>query len=407
MVALGAPHEQREDGGRMVPIIPSGVDLSSLEGRQQQVAKRSDAYQFALAHYNEAITQLSKRMDSNTSIEVALLACILFVGVEFLRGDSAPAVRHFKGGMNIAIASLTNNGSRTAVATAENIKQHILPFFNRIELLSNLFGDEPQWDYPVELPHAVPDDFTTMREARDSIVHLANLSVRFIKYMKWRKYERLVFPDDIARREALLRQLKVWASTLDKMLLTDKVTDRDLDAAKTLRIHQVIASIWLGRSLVPEECANDASIPEFETAVSLAEKINSIAGTREDRAAPNSSSFLFDMEVVSPLYFVATKCRHPQIRRRAIAVLKSTWRREGLWDSDMAAAMAELVMEIEEARLTTLDGSELPLEEDRIQNSQIDSDTGTNRKIHRVKFHTKPLGMDGPWKIWQEQIVLT
>lgn len=407
MVALGALHEQREQGVKMVPIMPSAGDPGSLE-ISQPLLKRFDGHneQFALAEYNKAITYLSKRMNTESSIEVALLACILFVCIEFLRGDAVPAVKHFMSGMNIALASLSNSGSRTAQASLERIRRQILPFFQRIELLSSLFGNEASWDYPVELVQAVPEEFHDMREARDSIVHLANLSVRFIKYMKYRKYNRLVLPDDISRQTALIRQLDIWASTLDELLLSDMITERDLDAAKTLRIHQVVASMWLRKCTAAEECANDEVTAQFETAVGLAEAIHAIAGTREQRAALNSSTFLFDMEIVSPLYYVATKCRHPVIRRRAITILEGTQRREGLWDSNMAAAIAKRTMEIEEAKLTKLNGSELPAEVDRVHNTQISSEVGTNPKKHDVTFYVKPNGIDGDWKMWHEQIRL-
>lgn len=246
-----------------------------------------------------------------------------------------------------------------------------------------------------------------MREARDSIVHLANHSLRFIRYMKYRKFERLVLPDDVARQTALLRQLEVWDKTLNNMLASDHVTTRDLDAAKTLRIHQIICLIWLRRSTSPEESANDLSMNEFETAVDLAESIHSIAGTRSQRSDLNSSTFLFDMEIVSPIYFIGVKCRHPQLRRRAINILAGAWRREGLWDSNMAAAVVRRAVEIEEKNLTTLDGSELPAEEDRLYNVQITSDIGIHPTHHRITLYKKPDGVDGRWQTWNEVITFS
>lgn len=205
-----------------------------------------------------------------------------------------------------------------------------------------------------------------MRDARDSIVHLANHSLRFIRYMKYRKFERFIMPDDTARQDALIRQLEVWDEKLDDLLLSEHITSREVDAARTLRIQHIICLNWLRRSTTPEECAHDLNMSAFETVVNLAESIASVAGTRGQRIEMRSSTFLFDMEIVSPIYFVAIKCRHPQLRRRAINVLAGAWRREGLWDSNMAAAIAQRCMEIEERNLSTLDGSELPTEKDRM-----------------------------------------
>ena len=407
MVALGALHEKREHGVRMVPSLFPGIQPPSGEN-QVVLIKHPDSQseQFALNQYNKAIMHLSKRLNAEGSTEVALLACILFVCIEFLRGDAEPAVKHFMSGMGIALATLSNNESKHAKATTERIREHMLPFFHRIELLSTLFGNDASWEYPVELLKAVPSAFGNMRDARDSIVHLANISVRYIRYMKYRKYERFVLPDDLARQDAILRQYDVWGETLDNMLLSDTITDRDLDAAKTLRIHQLVGAFWTRRSTSPEETVNDKGMADFETVVSLAEAIQSVAGTCEQRKAMDSSTFLFDMEIVSPLYYVGTKCRHPVIRRRAIEILKRTRRREGLWDSNMAAAIAERIMLHEEANLTTLDGSELPKEEERVHNTQIKSEVGTNPKKHDISFYTRPEGMDGPWHTWNEVINL-
>jgi hypothetical protein len=276
MVALGALHEKRENGVRMVPSLFPGVDPPSGENAMVLIKHPdSQSEQFALNQYNKAIMYLSKRLNAESSTEVALLACILFVCIEFLRGDAEPAVKHFKSGMGIALATLSNSESQHAKATTERIREHMLPFFNRIELLSTLFGNDASWDYPVELLEAVPSAFHNMREARDSIVHLANISVRYIRYMKYRKYERFVLPDDLARRDAILRQYEVWEETLDNMLLSDTITDRDLDAAKTLRIHQLVGANWTRRSTTPEETASDKGIGDFETVVSLAEAIQS------------------------------------------------------------------------------------------------------------------------------------
>lgn len=199
-------------------------------------------------------------------------------------------------------------------------------------------------------------------------MHIANLCLRFIRSMRHplHEHEHPILPDDIARQQALFRSLERWDATLDVMLASEHITSRDLDAAKTLRIHQLICLIWVRRSLTFEESAQDISMPEFETAINLAESIQSVAGTRAQRCELNSSTFLFDMEIVSPIYFVSVKCRHPQLRRRAIKVLAGTWRREGLWDSNMAAAIAMRCMEIEEKNLTVFDGSQLPAENDRM-----------------------------------------
>ncbi len=408
MIALGALHEERERGIKLLPLQPQMNDPGSrLTLKKTDVGtKASQGNRFALTQYSKAILQLSQRMEDDNAVEVALLACILFVCIEFIRGDTEPAIKHFRSGMGIALTAIAQKDSTTPPDTLERIRNYMLPFLNRIELLSTLFGAEASWSYPVDLSTTVPKEFYSVREARDSIVHLGNLSIRFIKNVRNRKYVGMILPDDLCRQSALLRQLELWSQKLDEMLLLDTVTVKDLAAAKTLRIHQLVAMMWLRRSTQPNESCNDENMAEFETAVELAEAIQATAGEREQRLALGASSFLFDMEIVSPLYYVATKCRHPQFRRRAISVLKKSHRREGLWDSDMAAAVAQRQVELEETSLTVLDGSELPAEKDRIHDIQIGAPLGAVSSKTILTFYTIPNGVAGPWKIWKEELSL-
>ncbi|WPG99354.1 Hypothetical protein R9X50_00216800 [Acrodontium crateriforme] len=412
MVAAGWLHKRREFGGSNSHPPPTfkltadgwPVQVATPTDKDWEVPDHNDP--FAISHYNKALSLLSthlKRQDA--SVEVTLLACILFVGIEFLRGDSDPALKHFQAGMNIALASLAKAETKSMMTTSvQRMREHMLPFFNRLELLSTLFGNDAPWTYPVELVESVPSVFMSLNEARNSLVHLMNLSLRFIRYVKYRKYDRRVLPDDLSRRDALLEKLAAWKSTFSLLMLSGTLSSRDLNASKILLVHHIVSRIWLDVSIFPEECAHDVHMPDFENMIKLAEDVRANSEVPE-QLKNRPSSFLFDMEVVSPLYFVAMKCRQPQLRRRTIALLRNMARREGLWDSKMAAAVAERSMEIEEEHLTTLDGSELPLENHRLQNAHINSVVGLRPGVHSVVFHAKPEGVDGDWKLWTETIV--
>ena len=58
--------------------------------------------------------------------------------------------------------------------------------------------------------------------------------------------------------------------------------------------------------------------------------------------------FGFETGFIVQLYITAIKCRHPSVRRRALAVLANSWRLEGFWDSHVAVKMAERLIELEE-----------------------------------------------------------
>lgn len=152
IVALGSLHEQRESDAKWsLPLMGHSLEAEPL-GMSMPLPKSrpADENRLAITQYNKAISHLSNHLQSQASIEVTLLACILFVCVEFLRGDSKIAVNHFKNGMKISITSISDHAVSNH-AISQRVKEQILPFFNRIELLSTLFGNETPWQYPVPL----------------------------------------------------------------------------------------------------------------------------------------------------------------------------------------------------------------------------------------------------------------
>ncbi len=62
-------------------------------------------------------------------------------------------------------------------------------------------------------------------------------------------------------------------------------------------------------------------------------------------------SHIFSNKITTDLGKKAHKCRHPVIRRKAVALLYSSPRQEGVWDSILTARVAERLIGIEEAGL--------------------------------------------------------
>jgi hypothetical protein len=404
IIALGSLARQQGNQVRPEPYVdvvafqeapempdPNRMQLPLIQ-RQQ-----SPDEQFALLHYNKAIAELAARIsDPDVPVEVVLLSCILFVCLEFLRGSMHSALEHYPSGMKVILSSLSHKYAIGPI-TLDRIRVNMLPFFCRLTLLFSVFGNEPQGEYFVSLDDAEPKTFATIRQARDSLVHLMNHGIRLIRRNRFRRYLNSVTQDDIVLQMALHRQLEKWEHLFESLLLSERITAQELDGARVLQLHNIVANIWPSIALTPDELKNDEWNQHFERAVILAEAVQE----SENQSRSDSPSFLFDMEIVSPLYFVITKCRHPLIRRRAATMLKCKLQREGLWDSQLAANLAERLMALEERNLNTLDGSELPAECDRIHTSHIESATdsvsGSQKFI--MRHYYRPEGLDGPWRM--------
>ena len=411
MIALGSLARQHVESTERASFVsavaiqeilatpdPTRMNLPLIQQQKEE--------SFALTHYNKAIAELASRIRKcDIPVEAVLLACILFVCLEFLRGDVQPALKHFRSGMNVALASKSLLQNSVDHLALYRVHQNIVPFFNRLELLSTLLGNDADWEYGTSLEETIPKTFTNMRQARDRLVNLMNLAVRFIRANKIRRYQNVDLSDEAVRQLALQNQLEKWRQAFESTILSESITALDLHAARVLCLFHVVTVIWTEIALRPDELKTDEWNLQFERAVDLADAIQGEPGDYKQCSAP---SFLFEMETVSPLWFVVTKCRHPVTRRRATDILKRSRRREGLWDSQLAAVVAERLMFLEERNLTTLDGNETPPERDRIHATDILSapETCSNTQRYIATYYYKPNGLNMSWRTLHEEIEL-
>jgi hypothetical protein len=110
--------------------------------------------------------------------------------------------------------------------------------------------------------------------------------------------------------------------------------------------------------------------------------------------------FSLDIGIATPLYVVVTRCRNPAIRRRALQLLASCNRREGIWDSTLAARVAERMVAIEENGAMSqpvLYASQIP-EQARIRD--LNTKFGVDRQ--GVIRYTKNVACGGPDDKWEE-----
>lgn len=82
--------------------------------------------------------------------------------------------------------------------------------------------------------------------------------------------------------------------------------------------------------------------------------------------AGNDRVFSFDTAIIPPLLHVVCKCRDPSIRRKALALLASSFRREGGWDADYAGSIGRWMIEREEMGLENISSVGEVLEECRV-----------------------------------------
>ena len=385
------------------------MSLSSPPSAAHQAAQRrmedwrND--RFAIVQYNKAIEYMTQRSDIASSIDVVMVVCVLFVCIEAIRSKIETATMHFTSGMKTALAQISTTPGGLDTESLKRMQHYILPSLCRIELLSALFENNLPWPYPLDLSEAVPNEFTSVSAARDSMIHVMNIIMRFKSSAGERRYQRLITNHDYARQVELNQALEDWSTKLNTMTAKTSMSREDLLAAKMLRMHHLIAYMQLWRATKIEESESDNLLSHFKEAIGLGEAL-AVVKLQPQHSRQVSSIFLLDMELVSPVYFVAVKCRHPQVRRQAIRLLRALHRREGYFDSDLAAAVAERLMSIEEANLHAFDGSEWPREKDRVHHTDIKEVFEADGPTFRSTFFMKSNGLDAPWSAVHKEINL-
>jgi hypothetical protein len=140
----------------------------------------------------------------------------------------------------------------------------------------------------------------------------------------------------------------------------------NLKAIKIMQIMHILMSMYL--EIDHEAAATNETIwdnyhTQFRLIIEYAKVfLNPTSITHDAKKA--KPHFTLEPGIIAPLMLVATRCRHPLIRREALELLVAWPRKEGVWDSHSAARRCQGWMEIEEAGIA-IDGNLDTLEEGR------------------------------------------
>jgi hypothetical protein len=391
IVAVGSMHEQYEIFG-----MASDALAESLPG---------STHRFGVLEYNKATSSLVKRLSSDpNSILVTVAACLLFISIEFLRGEIDLGLNHLHSGLNIL---KTWRDGPESPSESSMVEEELLPVFERLSMVSSLFGRPAYQLYGAkgETP-SVDVTFDSLSGARKSLVTLVNLSLQFIYSVLPRKNRFEVTFEDVVQQYHLENLLRQWERSFKTLSMEKQWIQLEQRSVSVLLIQQTCILIWLLTSLSPNETSYDEHKVLFESVINLASVRLTDAFADPYARDRLPSTFSFEMQLIAPLYFVAIKCRVGWIRRKAIALLYKMSRKEGPWDSGRSAKVAERVMDLEERGLDPLVEEDLPPEWPRIHHAEIKCDKHPVTGQQLVEFLSKPNGLHGEWKVYQEYMIL-
>ncbi|KAK5693111.1 hypothetical protein LTR97_010587 [Elasticomyces elasticus] len=212
--------------------------------------------------------------------------------------------------------------------------------------------------------------------------------------------ERVDTPVPASRLDSLLKrqsvhehQLNEWYESFQWASMSAQDTERG--AVSSLLMYYHVSIIWLTTRLNTQQLAFDDYTHHFEQILYHgASYIDSLDSQR--------LVFTFEVGAVPPLYFAATKCRIPSVRRKALQLLSIAPRKECMWGATSTAQLAARLIAIEEEGLNlpapAWDGSNianasvvsddiLPPEHSRVHNLELLRNKTTSGYEVRVTRH--------------------
>ncbi|KAK5051003.1 hypothetical protein LTR84_003562 [Exophiala bonariae] len=347
------------------------VALASLHEEYEMegaISLPSSANSFALVQYNLAIRQHLERvqdLDLSGNVEVFVAPCLIFICIEMMRGRFGSVLFLVKKVLDIFDEFLS--GAPTSVTRSSQV---LLEAFEtqlrRLEAQAVGLVGPMAWGNrsrpQIKTSRSrIPESFPSVMEARDSLEFYRHTYTISQTSSNNNNNNHGAANRQIGGHDEVGLYLNVfdrWSTAFRSMNITlsESMTDQDKYASQVLEIHrlglQSSLDLLSKRPEIDNQMLWDDYTDSFDNAVSIAESLLQKSSAQSVEPSTRKRPFFtLDIGVVGPLYEIAHRCRDPFVRRRAIHLLYTYPRQEGMWDSLLAARVAERVVAIEEGGL--------------------------------------------------------
>jgi Fungal specific transcription factor domain len=388
LAALGAVHETRD----LAFVRPD----ESLPGPVETSARR-----FALQQYNESIQQLGQRMKTAdiSSTRTALVCCLIFLTLELLQRNNDQAFKHLRAGIKIYRSRMPADAASGAMDLMETSEDGIGELFYRLDSQATGYldtripqilptkmarrspspphsGRRTSSDSPV--PTAEPLSAPTPELSHSPVASIVKLRARLedlhkqclvylIENQMYRRLPRSRVPEDIvAHHQFLLDALQALGHSLEGLAMqfaSTPMSEQFRGVQKLVVAHRALSVMIRAHHV---DLPWDAFDPEYTAIIEAAEPLFPVSRT----ATPLASSakgkarastprppeslppFTLDATIVPSLFMTAHGAPSLKTRRRAAALLRRANLQEGLWNSEVAADIADKCLEDEVGRLS-------------------------------------------------------
>lgn len=324
--------------------------------------------QFTLKQYSKAIGHLKPHFLANNkvSIRVALVTCVVFVYLEFMRGHYQTGINHLRNGLKLLreLPAYSGSGNHDKLVilrpSPDPIDDYIIEALLGLAVQVQLFSQNHR-SHDLALPASRSNlssgEFVSPNEARQYMDCLLNRIYLLTEQSRLHRLYEDGKPTHkiLALRQEIENDLNGWTQKFEvtKQQIM-RINVRDAFAYHMLQNYCSMARIMNKASLYPgDEMLYDEYLDEFVFIVMQSVYLKQVAKApamvqRFAKDHEGMSNSIVDMGWIPKLYFVIVKCRNHRVRVQALRLMRSVPHKEGIWDSTLAACIAEEVMRIEE-----------------------------------------------------------
>lgn len=373
--------------GRSLVEDPSPTQLAN-------VITGTSSYWFALQHYGRAVKKMRNSISNDgKDLRKALVGCLLVICFEGLQGNYVQALMHAVSGNQLLQAWLSKqtypSPEKEGIASPNShiIEDELVLAFGRLDLQVMAYVDPRPASAHESLMHEgdatilhMPALFHTIDEARLYWELIQRRSHHFMAKVAAQSLQSgspvSTTKIDLGTGEPVVSfhaesdiygslpiacgdhermppeyrkysdEIRSWFSAFAPFYnrIEKERDERAWTAGSLLLVHAKTSEIMLLSSLFGTESSLDRFLAEYKQVVDLARQIS---GSKYFQM----QKFKFDLGIVNPLRLVGKWCREPRVRREAIALLRESRVREGLYDGLIMAGVQEWIMGLEEEGL--------------------------------------------------------
>jgi hypothetical protein len=325
---------------------------------QETCSPLSQLKSLAMQQYNKAISHIIPHMSLTSAFDLqcALVCCLLFTAFEGITGRYAESIRHIRAGTRLlsspaliknlkerkTIRKITEIFSNLGVEASLFMEDTIIPNI-RSGCLDVLYGADVSGQ-----------PFRDLDEAASVLRKLDVLSVDIISQIphpdtpsdsnkaSLRKIDDSVKAELKDMWNELDNKFQIWSARFE---LTKKhITTWEYQDLQSPQLIYLTLQQQFWRLCMSWEREEDCE-PLYATVQSF---LNAAEVFSQRVLTPGQPSFSLEGDLVSSLSIVVCTCSNDHLRSRALNLLRSLKRREGIWDSKEITEMHEATLALDD-----------------------------------------------------------